>query len=249
MDINLRDLETFNSTKAPVMFWDMNEVCRYGNPTFFNWFGKTPADIIGKLELKTLLGDSTYQNNQSLIKKALSGSNQSIELKLSILEAESKEVLLTFLPYTINDHVIGFFLHITDFTELRQMAKKESFEKPSDGVFLSFVENTPVPAWIVDVEGMVHYINDAFKEVKPQIKMGQSFIKSFPADIAESYQKSNREILAQRKTFIGTEKISGLLGERIFKIVKFPLLYKNKNMIGGFAIDITDQVSLFRASE
>src|SRR5215471_11469963 len=129
-----------------------------------------------------------------------------METKLSF-EGELKEVLLTFLPYTINDHVIGFFLHITDFTELRQMAKRETFEKPTDGVFLSFIENTPVPAWIVDAEGIVHYINDAFRKVKPQVKVGLSFLKSFPAHIGEAYQKANREILELRKTFIGTEKI------------------------------------------
>ena len=129
MDINLRDLETFNSTQAPVLFWDMNEVCRYGNPTFFNWFGKNPGDIVGSLELKALLGESVYKENQILISKARNGTNQSIELKLSLPNDELREVLLTFLPYNVNEHVIGFFLHITDFTELKQLAKKETFEK------------------------------------------------------------------------------------------------------------------------
>src|SRR5215471_6531999 len=99
MEINLHDLETFNSTKAPVVFCDMNEICRYGNPTFFTWFGKPSTEILGQLDLKTLLGGSVYQDNQSLINKALNGSNESMETKLSF-EGELKEVLLTFLPYT-----------------------------------------------------------------------------------------------------------------------------------------------------
>jgi PAS domain S-box-containing protein len=244
MEISLKDLATFNATKAPILFCDLNEVCRYGNSAFFDWYGKKKEEIIGKIDLKTLLGDSNYHAHYSYIANALKGEKQSIELSLTILEGESRETLLTLLPYTVDNLVLGFFLHLTDFTELRQVAKREPlFEKPTAGLFASFIENSPVPAWIVDPEGIVRYLNEAYLKVKPQVRIGQSILKSFPTEIAEAYQTANREILALRKTFFGTEKvIDGLLGERVFKIVKFPLFYENKYMIGGFAIDITEQV-------
>src|ERR1700745_3324852 len=116
MDISLKDLSTFNATLAPILFWDQQEICRYANPAFFDWFGKKPDDIIGKLHLKTLLGASNYQTHHGIVAKSLKGAKQNIELVIPISHVTSKQVLLTLLPYNANDLVIGFFLHITDFT-------------------------------------------------------------------------------------------------------------------------------------
>jgi PAS domain-containing protein len=244
MEISLSELTAFNISKSPILFWDELEICRYANPAFFNWYGKKQNDILGKLDLKSLLGDSNYLGTHDIIAKALKGTKETFELVLNMMDSEPREVLFTLLPYTINNHVIGFFLHLTDFTELRQAAKKEPiFEQASMGIFANFVENSPVPAWIVDAGATVRYLNEAYMKVKPQVKVGYSFLKTFPKEVAEAYQKTNQEILALRKTFTGIEKvIDGILGERVFKIVKFPLIYENKFMIGGFAIDITEQV-------
>ena len=245
MNISSRDLSTFNATRAPILFWDQQEICRYANPAFFEWFGNTPDDIIGRLDLKSFLGDSNYQTHHGIIEKSLQGAKQSIELALPISHGTLKEVLLTLIPYTANDLVIGFFLHLTDFTELRMAAKKEPIsEKITEGIFASFIAHSPVPAWIVDAAGIVHYLNEAFLKVKPQVRIGHSYMKSFPSEVAEAYQRVNREILALRKAFFSTEKIfDGLLGERIFKIIKFPILFNKEYMVGGFAIDITEQLS------
>jgi PAS domain-containing protein len=244
MGINMGDLEAFNATKAPILYCDMNEVCRYGNPAFFDWFGKKPEQIVGKIDLRTLLGDSNYLGNDSLIKKALNGAKQSIELLFRLTDGKLREILLTFLPYHVNDRVHGLFLHLTDFTAIKLLTKKEtSPEKTPDGIFQSLVENSPMPAWIVDSDSIVYYLNEAYKKLKPQVKVGKPFLESFANDAAKAYQDQNREILASGKTFSAIEKLfDGLPEERVFKYVKFPLLYKNKYMIGGFAVDITANV-------
>ena len=246
MEISLGDLAPFNVTKAPILFCDVNEVCRYGNPAFFDWYGKKREEIIGKIDLKKFLGEVNYHAYDGFIAKALKGAKQSIEVSLTLLDTESREVLITLLPYTVENLVLGIFIHVTDFTELRQVTNREPvFEKPKEGIFASFIENSPVPAWIIDPQGVVRYLNEAFTKVKPQVKVGQSILKSFPTAVAEAYLKDNREILALRKTFSATEKVlDKLLGERVFKIVKFPLLYENIYMVGGFAIEITEWVTV-----
>ena len=249
MEINLRDLESFNETNAPVLYCDNNEICQYGNTAFFDWYGKKPNDILGKLDLRTLLGHANYQNNQSHIQNAFLGIKQGIEMVLSVIGAGSREVLLTLLPYKVNNQLAGFFLHFTDFTEIEETNKRKlSFDEPNEGIFLKFIHNSPLPAWIVDAKGIVHFINDAFKKVKPKIILGKSFLDLLPADVANDYQKTNLEILSSRKTIMHTEKVNDpILGERVFKSVKFPIQYKNKSMVAGFAMDITEEVSAVKS--
>jgi hypothetical protein len=234
-----------------VLFCDKNEVCQYGNPVFFDWFGKNPDEIIGRMNLKAFLGDSNYSKCYGYLENSLKGVKQSFELELSFPDNGSRELSITTVPYSVNDQIVGFFLHFTDLTELNQSEKRKAlFENTSKTIFRSFMENSPLPTWIVDSENIVHFLNEAYRKVRPQVKMGQSFLKSFSPEIAAAYQDSNLKILALQQSVTTMEKLQDeVYGERVYKIIKFPLFYKNRYMIGGFAIDITNELGIVKSRE
>jgi PAS domain S-box-containing protein len=245
VELILKDLKAFDGMDAPILFWDKNELCRYANSVCYQWCGKKPADLVDKIDLKTLIGELNYQENYNLIQSSLKGARQNFELRFPLLNHEPKEVSVALLPYTLNGATIGFFLHVTDITGIRQSANPGTLFGRSDEIFKNFIENSPMPAWIVDSENVVHYLNAAYRKAKPNVKVGESFLRAFPREIAEAYRDTNRKILALQQIISGLEKIPDSSGkEKIYKTVKFPLFYQNKFMIGGFAVDITEQLSL-----
>jgi len=43
-----RSLEVANHTDAMLGYWDKDLMCRYANPPYHRWFGKTPEEMIEK---------------------------------------------------------------------------------------------------------------------------------------------------------------------------------------------------------
>ena len=82
-------------------------------------------------------------------------------------------------------------------------------------------------------------------KVRPFMKVGKSVFKSFPKALAETYLKENREVLLTLKTLSIIEKAPDPQGKiRTFKVVKFPIMFKERYMVGGYALDITEQVEM-----
>jgi len=56
-------------------YWDKDEICRFANKAYLEWFGKTPEEMINKMSLAELLGP-LYPSNEPYIKAALGASHK-----------------------------------------------------------------------------------------------------------------------------------------------------------------------------
>ncbi|HEX8314874.1 MAG TPA: PAS domain S-box protein, partial [Flavisolibacter sp.] len=74
---------------------------------------------------------------------------------------------------------------------------------------------------------------------------GKSIYELFDAQIAIDYHFNNQHVLKTGQAVETIEKgIKANGEEQVLKIYKFPLLVNNQKMVGGWAVDITDQVEL-----
>jgi PAS domain S-box-containing protein len=141
---------------------------------------------------------------------------------------------------------------IKDFTAQKEMELlqqiKNSAEKnlyESRQLFEEFMENSPLLAWVVDEDGIIHYMNErylkSFRFTKEDI--GKSASELFPEEITEMYLANNKTVLETGNIVETIEKGNNPNQPTTFKTIKFPINYKDRNMVAGWAVDITDQIT------
>jgi diguanylate cyclase (GGDEF)-like protein/PAS domain S-box-containing protein len=115
-------LELLDHLDAMVAFWDRNQVCVFANKAYFNWFGKTPDQIIGGT-MEELLGP-IYPLNLPYIRAALAGERQQFERAIPTPGGGIRDSLATYTPYVVDGEVLGFFAHVADVTPLKQLERE-----------------------------------------------------------------------------------------------------------------------------
>jgi PAS domain S-box-containing protein len=107
----------------------------------------------------------------------------------------------------------------------------------SEYVFKSFMNNTHSPAWIIDEDGYIIYMNDVFKHVW---KLNDSHLYSnvrdlMPKEMVEEYVANNRKVLETGQPLVTIEnslRRDGTAGE--YLVFKFQLQTSTpKRLIGG----------------
>ena len=97
-------------------YWDKELVCRFANQEFFKLFGKPSEEIIGRVNLKTLLAP-LYEQHHQYIKGVLNGHSQNYESEIFLRPGEKYKVVSTYYPDIEDGMVLGFFAHITNLKE------------------------------------------------------------------------------------------------------------------------------------
>jgi len=108
---------------AMLSYWDKDEICRFANKAYLEWFGKTPEEMINKMSLAELLGP-LYALNEPYIKAALGGKSQTFEREIVIPSGIVRHVLATYFPDKIEDEILGFHTYITDISALKLSEEK-----------------------------------------------------------------------------------------------------------------------------
>lgn len=123
-----------NNLPSMIAYWGKNEVCQFANYVYLDWFGQSPAEIIGK-KLVELLGPELYQKNRPHILAALNGERQQFERDLIMQKTgEVRHTNVTYIPDVINGSVAGFFVLVVDVTDMKQaqleaLSQKERAEQ------------------------------------------------------------------------------------------------------------------------
>jgi PAS domain S-box-containing protein len=114
-------------------------------------------------------------------------------------------------------------------------------------LFELFMKNSPLVAWITDIEGVMHYMNPIYLETYgfSENDCGKSIFELFKPEEANDYFQNNIQVIYGGKA-IGTlepaHKADG--SKQTLNVVKFPIYHSNVVMCGGWAIDITEQKNL-----
>lgn len=119
-DILVLGEKVADSINAMIGYWDKNQICRFANSAYLDWFGIKKEEIIDKMTIKELLGP-LYELNQPYISGALKGENQHFERKIILVTGETRYILANYTSDIVNDEVIGFYVHAADVTPLKLM--------------------------------------------------------------------------------------------------------------------------------
>ena len=101
---------------AMMAYWDKNLICRFANGAYVEWFGRSPSDMVNRMTLKELLGN-TYKKNLPFIEGALRGKPQIFTRLLVTTTGELKNTVAAYYPDFQNGAVHGFFAHVVDISD------------------------------------------------------------------------------------------------------------------------------------
>ncbi len=108
---------------AMLAYWDRNQVCRFANNAYREWFGKSKEEMIDKITMKELLGP-LYIMNLPYIKAVLKGEKQVFEREIPLPDGNYRQSLATYFPDVVNGEVRGFFVHVADVSYIKELESK-----------------------------------------------------------------------------------------------------------------------------
>ena len=123
---------------AMLAYWDSSLCCRFANRAYERWFGVSPEALIGK-HISELLGP-LYALNLPYIEGALRGEPQEFEREIpDPAGGPPRHSLASYLPDVIDGVVRGFFVLVTDISEVKraELARKESEARCSGIISIS----------------------------------------------------------------------------------------------------------------
>ena len=173
--LNEMGLQVADHVGAILSYWDSNEVCRFANNAFRDWFGKSRDEMIGKT-MKELLGPD-YERNEYLVSGVLSGKTQVFERKILLPSGGVRYFLATYSPDFHEDKVTGFYIHGADITHIKKLEKEIM---ASELKFRGLLETAPDAMIIVNDQGIIQLANQQCTLIFGYMK---SEIEGQPAEI------------------------------------------------------------------
>jgi len=102
-----------------VGYWTNDLHCGFANIAYLEWFGRTREQMRG-IHIRDLMGDELFSRNEPYIKAALLGEYQRFERTLTKADGSISYTYTHYIPDMDGDHVRGFFVLVTDITEIKQ---------------------------------------------------------------------------------------------------------------------------------
>ncbi|MEI6544980.1 MAG: EAL domain-containing protein [Methylococcales bacterium] len=230
-----------NHLPAMIAYWDKNQINCFANKAYEEWFGITPETMAG-MHLCELLGERLYNLNLPYIQAALAGERQFFERLLTDASGVARFVQAHYIPDMADGQVNGFFVLITDITELKHSQQK-LFK--SESSLRAMYENLPFLAWMKDCQGNFVYANQAWKNtagLTPDDNVaGKNDFDFWPEKLAEHYRSTDQEVQLKRQQKRLIEKSLNLGNEHWAETFKSPVIDENGQLIGtvGLSRDIT----------
>jgi PAS domain S-box-containing protein len=119
--INSLRIAVADNVNAMLAYWDTNQICRFANNAYLEWFGKSKEKMINKMTLKELLGPALYEQNLPHITKALLGERQTFERAITLPDGNIRHSIANYFPDIENGELKGFFVHVADVTSLKEL--------------------------------------------------------------------------------------------------------------------------------
>jgi PAS domain S-box-containing protein len=102
-----------------VGYWTRDLRCTFANAVYLEWFGKTPREMIG-IRMQDLMGAELFSRNEPFVRAALAGEPQRFQRTLTKADGSIGYTWAHYIPDRENEQVRGFFVLVSDITELKQ---------------------------------------------------------------------------------------------------------------------------------
>jgi PAS domain S-box-containing protein len=221
------------------------------NEAYCRYFGKSREELIGRKFIDLIPENARLVTTEYLKSRIATGIASWFETE--VIKADGSIGWQQWINHIFKDeqgNVIELQGIGRDITEQKLAA--ESLRQ-SEERFYSFMNNSPAAAWITDEDGRVLFINPTYrKSIKlPDDEIiGKAAHEVYPEEIARQYCAT---IKAVAETGLPVSVIEEAVRPDnsigTFLTYKFPLLNKEKGkrLVGGFAIDVTEQKRIEKA--
>jgi PAS domain S-box-containing protein len=117
---NNRFIQTVTDSLPGVLgYWTSDLRCSFANSAYLQWFGKTHEEMIG-IDMRDLLGETLFQNNEPYICAVLEGKPQQFEREFLKANGNFDHILVQYTPNIFNGRVLGFIALVTDITTVKK---------------------------------------------------------------------------------------------------------------------------------
>lgn len=100
-------------------YWDHTLHCQFANAAYRYWFNKSPETMLG-IGMKDFMGEELFSINYPHIEGALKGEPQLFKRALTRSDGKIGHTLISYIPDISDHHVRGFFVMVTDISEIKQ---------------------------------------------------------------------------------------------------------------------------------
>ena len=169
-----------DNVNALLAYWDTTQVCRFANNAYIEWFGLTRDELVGKLNMKQLLGPE-YKFTLPYITEALTGKLKKFECEIVLRNGELRQAHIGYYPHNIEGEVKGVFSFVTDISrqkdEERKLSQFEAIVESSADAIISKKLDGTILTWNQGAKNILGYTSE---EV-----LGKHISILFPENILE----------------------------------------------------------------
>ncbi len=230
-----------NHMPAMIGYWDKNLINKFGNRAYEEWFGFSAENLLGK-HIREVIGDQLYVLNKPFIDAVLGGQAQYFERTIVNFSGETRYTQTAYLPDGPEEQVKGFFVLVTDITELKFVQKRIG---ESEASLQAMYDSLPFLAWMKDKDGKyIHANKHWLQAVNIDNLQDLADVTDFdiwPEDLAKHYLAVDREVMSTRQQVSLTERAFDAGRETWTETIKAPIIDNKDSVLGtiGLARDIT----------
>ncbi|HYH14600.1 MAG TPA: PAS domain S-box protein [Flavisolibacter sp.] len=187
----------------------------------------------------------------SYIDRAIAGKESRYETNFTAIHEDCWLQVVYTPVWNAAGEVASVVITAKDITERKRVEvfkqELQAYEEKlfhARALFEQFMENAPFPAWVTDEKGVMQYMNALYRTSSGFSKtdIGKSIYDLYPTQMGVDYHLNNLQVIYEGQPIEFIEKGEDENGTlRIVKIFKFPLSFDGIAMVGGWAIDITEQ--------
>ncbi len=196
---------------AMVAYWDKDQICRFANSSYSQWFGKTKDEIVDKMSTMDLLG-SSYENNRPYIEGALNGVEQTFERVITLPSGIRRHTLAHYYPDIVDGIVVGFVAHAVDVDDSKnlELALKKStrivFEQNKRLLNFSNIISHNLKSYSNNLALILELFSSSKSEKEKNETFG--FLKKISKQFSSTMKHLNDIVDSQNKSLIKSESIN-----------------------------------------
>lgn len=254
-EIDLAEREGFFSKLVSILpgmisYWDADLRNRFASPGYQEWFGIRPDPGI---TLREVLGGELYKRNEAVIARALSG--EKVRFEREIVKADdgtTRNVIVDYIPDVVDRSVIGFFVVVTDITDVKQAEERIA-------LFQRIFSASSQSVGVADADGRMVYINPAHESLvgySADEVLGKPFTIFLPEEDGPRLAQEIMEATSQGRSWSGMLTIRRKDGSCFPSVSNIDVSYDANekiqnifNIFSDFSEEIARRNELARAKE